>query len=263
MRTRVRLLPYRRGSATARALARQLGLLRLHTVAENGHVRTRFRPRPTDVILNWGSHKYPTTEHVTAGMAPRYINRPQAVYRARDKLACFRKLSEQGVPTVEWTDNWALADQWLYDGSPVLLRLTTTGQGGAGIVVVRPDNLPPGRIADAPLYTKYFKAKHEARVHVVNGQTLAQKKRRREGVEPNMVRNHANGYVYCTGNFTCPANVVDVAKRAVAALELEFGAVDLLYTNDGEVRVLEVNSAPGLEGSTLDWYADRFREVLA
>jgi hypothetical protein len=44
--------------------------------------------------------------------------------------------------------------------------------------------------------------------------------------------------------------VVDIASRAVEALGMDFGAVDVLIGEDGVPHVLEVNSAPGAtEGS--------------
>ena len=42
-------------------------------------------------------------------------------------------------------------------------------------------------------------------------------------------------------------------------LGLDFGAVDLLLTSDLRVMVLEVNSAPGLSGSTLSKYVEAFK----
>jgi glutathione synthase/RimK-type ligase-like ATP-grasp enzyme len=51
----------------------------------------------------------------------------------------------------------------------------------------------------------------------------------------------------------------EAAKQAVAAVELDFGAVDVLL-KDGRPYVLEVNSAPGLGGSMPKLYADTFKK---
>lgn len=45
-----------------------------------------------------------------------------------------------------------------------------------------------------------------------------------------------------------------LAAKAVKALGLQFGAVDLGLTYEGVLMVLEVNRAPGSEGGTLDAY---------
>ena len=47
----------------------------------------------------------------------------------------------------------------------------------------------------------------------------------------------------------------DLAHRAVRALDLDFGAVDIGERGDGTLIVLEVNRAPGLEGGTITTYA--------
>lgn len=48
----------------------------------------------------------------------------------------------------------------------------------------------------------------------------------------------------------------DIAHQAVSALGLDFGAVDIGELADGTLLVLEVNRAPGIEGSTLEAYAN-------
>jgi hypothetical protein len=48
----------------------------------------------------------------------------------------------------------------------------------------------------------------------------------------------------------------ELANRAVRALDLTFGAVDIGETPEGRLIVLEVNRAPGLEGGTVTAYAN-------
>ena len=56
----------------------------------------------------------------------------------------------------------------------------------------------------------------------------------------------------------------DKEKRnaAIKALGLDFGAVDIIY-NEAEDQhyVLEVNTAPGLEGTTLQKYTEAILEM--
>lgn len=249
MRRRIRLFPYG-PSGSARALSQRLGIPRIRIDGTS-----RFRPRDGDVLVNWGR---------ASGIAlpmrgvVHVINKEHSVACARDKVRAFGAMTAAGVPTVDWTTDPDVAQAWLNGGDTVFIRRSTTGQGGSGIVVVT----SPGFVAPAPLYTKQFKARHEYRVHVFGPYTFVQKKRRRNGTEPNAVRNHANGYVYCTNGVEAPACVTSAAAAAIAACGLDFGAVDILCTEGGEARVLEVNTAPGLEGRTLDFYVERFNEKL-
>jgi len=52
----------------------------------------------------------------------------------------------------------------------------------------------------------------------------------------------------------------DIAHRAVRALGLDFGAVDIGERADGSVFVLEVNRAPGIEAGTIEAYARAIKE---
>lgn len=54
-----------------------------------------------------------------------------------------------------------------------------------------------------------------------------------------------------------------IARNAVRALHLDFGAVDIGIRNNGDPFVLEVNTCPGLEGGTLDMYATNILERAA
>lgn len=256
MRRRIRIIPYG-PSNSAKLLSRALRVKRIKLDGTS-----RFLSRDGDVLINWGRHNgmgRPLRGFVNV------LNGFDRVAVARDKLACFKALTEARVPTVEWTTDRALAFAWAQGGHTVFARHSTTGQGGSGIEIVDPESAVPigeDDMPDAPLYTKRFRAEHEYRVHVFGPYHLVQKKRRRNGAEPNAVRNHRNGYVYCTLEIEAPNSVTSTACSAVAALGLDFAAVDLMCNNAGEVRVLEVNTAPGIEGSTLDFYVERFREKL-
>lgn len=253
-----RIYPYRQASSGARALADALGILVLRREG------SRYRPRSGDSIINWGAADMPMSL-----TALRPLNHPGAVADARDKLRTFGLLGAAGVPTVEWTTSPTAAEAWWRAGSSVFVRHSTTGQAGSGIQVVT-QNDAIGDVEHAtldawpaaPLYTRHFRAEHEYRVHVVGDATFVTKKRRRNGAPPALVRNHANGYVYCTNNVTPHQSVLDAGVRAIKALGLTFGAVDLLCSRAGEARVLEVNTAPGLEGRTVEFYASKLGAML-
>ena len=125
-----------------------------------------------------------------------------------------------------------------------------------------------GRIPHAPLYTKYIKKADEYRVHVFGGKVLdVQQKRKRQCVDNAdvnyQVRNARNGWVFCRGGVAAHERVIDAGVRAVAALDLDFGAADVGWNARNEsATVYEVNTAPGVEGSTLEAYRTALTEAF-
>ncbi len=111
----------------------------------------------------------------------------------------------------------------------------------------------------APLYTKGIIGAQEYRVHIFNNKVIdLQRKRKKSEVESDgLIKNHSNGWVFCREEVKVPLELFETAKKAVSSLSLNFGAVDVLYSsNEKKIAVLEVNTAPGLEGLTLDNYAN-------
>lgn len=245
---RYRVIPYRGGSRSATALSRALGGLCLKVDGTS-----RFRPRHDDVIINWGSSNPPID-------APRILNRETA--NVSNKLTFFQRMAEQGLAELLpefWTDQAAIPQEQY----PVVARTVLNGHSGAGIHIVDSRN---DRV-EARLYTKYIKKQDEYRIHVGRrGEqsiiiSTQQKRRRHDHENPNwQVRNHANGFIYARGAVDPPACVLDAARRVLEASGLDFGAVDVIYNrNANRAYVLEINTAPGLEGQTVDDYAAFFR----
>lgn len=242
---RVRIWKGDRPSAGARALAKAMGVKVLR--AE----RSRFRPREDDVLLNWG-----TT--YTPAWPGQIINEPEAVATAVNKLRAFHHLHDHGCAELlpDWTESTAHVLTWQEHGHWAMARTILNGSEGRGLVVIAPDQ----PVIQAPLYTKYVKGREEYRLHVVGGRVIdRQMKRRRadlDGPANTRVRNLANGWVFCREDVPVHEQVDHAAIAAVGALGLDFGAVDIKRNDqNGRVFVLEVNTAPGLEGTTLETYA--------
>ena len=216
-----------------------------------------FDRRGAKHLINWGcSHGNVRVDHI--------INGFDSVACAGNKLATFQKLKDvEGVRIPEFTTDRSVADDWLRkDGVAVVARTKLNGHSGAGIVLVSDKD---GEIPEAPLYVKYVKKEKEFRVHVAFGEVIdVQQKRKRKDLPEAFitnfqVRNHSTGWVYCREDILLPDETERMAIAAVRTLGLDFGAVDLIYNaKRNEVFVLEVNTAPGLEGSTVDKYAAAF-----
>lgn len=245
------VFPWSMASSGARDLARALGALRVHP-------HGRYRPRPSDTVIGWGASQAPSWR------AP-ILNDPSAVALAVDKLATFQALSRVGVALPPWTESIEEARNWLSATGRVLkvrvfCRTKLRGHSGDGIVVAS----TPSELVSARLFTRYVPKSAEYRVHVFADRVLdVQEKRRRNGAESSLIRSVHNGYVFCRTNVRVPDSVISESITAVRTLGLDFGAVDVIVSKrDGKAIVLEVNTAPGLEGQTLSAYVLAFRRLM-
>jgi glutathione synthase/RimK-type ligase-like ATP-grasp enzyme len=111
-----------------------------------------------------------------------------------------------------------------------------------------------------------MKKRDEYRIHVGRRGIIAiQRKAIPNGTEPidTRIRNHHNGYVFLRNNVQPPQQILEQATAATNALGLDFGAVDIIWNNHYQLAtVLEVNTAPGLEGQTIEDYANYFINLI-
>ena len=244
---RIKLFPYKLGSVSGKALARSLSVLR---------VRPTYDAKRRDIIINWGNSRPSSILS-----APHDLNKHSAIAIACDKLKTFQALVEQDY-LPDWTISKAIANLWIEEGHKVYCRTTLTGHSGRGIII----SSSADELVDAPLYTKATKHKYEFRVHVFKGEVIdVQQKKKRLGFDsPSTgIRNHSNGYIYARADIDIPSNILSASVDAVNHLGLDFGAVDIGYRErDDRCFVFEVNTAPGLTGTTLEKYTQAFNKYL-
>lgn len=256
---RVALYPYKPGSSSAKELSNALEINRIK------HEKSKFKGwgKAGSLIINWGSSECPEHSNV--------LNPTRLVRIAGNKRDCFKMFADagnSGPRTPDWTHDHAVASAWRRENFIVVCRGSLTGHSGQGITIV--DNgLDIPRV---PLYTKYVKKASEFRVHFVRINSeeqdafYIQKKVRRtdfEG-EPNFkIRSHENGFIYQHDGVNAPDDVLEQAGRAFRTSGLDFGAVDVIYnTRQERAYVLEINTAPGLQGLSVAKYAEAFKKYL-
>jgi len=204
-----KILPYKIGSASAKKLKEELDAVFIKLK------NSKYRYRDGHVVINWGNSRRPA---VLEGAD--ILNEPEAVAIATNKLTAFGALEENGVPTVPFTTEKEIAEEWLQEGHKVFVRNELTGHSGEGIEVVEADGYEGARhlndiiadlydlgknkqadelmaernemvarqIPDAPLYTLGMENHGEYRVHVFDDEViLYQKKSRRVDEETGEV----------------------------------------------------------------------------
>ncbi len=263
-------------SQGAKRLARELGIRRIR------HNNSRFRAyrgRRGPYVVNWGASELPAWGYRLEQMGC-ILNVPRAVQRVSNKLTFFDDMFDVfGDNSIipNWTTSIEIAREMLEDGTTVVERHVLNGSGGRGIRIVSKDAINPEarELQEAPLYVQYIPKKAEYRVHVCAKIGIQrdffyviisiQQKVARAAVKPLdwKVRNHVNGFIYQRENIAIPHCVREVAIAAMRETNLHFGAVDVIYNERRDrAYVLEINTAPGLEGQTVQSYTQAIREFI-
>ena len=250
---RIRVLPYKQGSRSAKALADALGgkVLKLEG--------SKYIRKQDDVVINWGNSNAPARLGVV-------LNMPAFVELASNKLTFFQTVPADVIPPF-WTTIEDIPNDVFEKDGMVVCRTILSGHSGAGIVLAD----ARASLVNARLYVKYIKKQDEYRIHLgkhpqgfTSVISLQRKARRADVDNPNwQLRNHQNGFVYVRNNVFPPDDVRAVAFKAFDATGLDFGAVDVIWNeHQQKAYVLEVNTAPGMEGQTIEDYAHFFRSFV-
>ena len=251
--TRICIYPYKMSSKSSKDLANAL--------REQGHNVLRvypdraYRVREDDLIISWGSSKIPRWGQTN-------LNKPDRVSLAANKLFSLLSFYRDGVSTLPYTTEISIAREWINEGYKAFCRTLLTGHSGNGIVVANTQD----ELVVAPLYTKGFNKTNEYRVHVWGDGVLdVQEKRKREGTggrSSHNVWNHGNDFIFARNDINVPTKALEQSILAVRSLGLDFGAVDVGHNrNTDQVAIFEVNTAPGICGTTLSKYVEKTNEI--
>lgn len=242
-------------------------------------------PRKVRLLINLGISENSEKDAAMStrlGLSQQTIsisNNRRAVSIASSKLDTLTQLRNHGVGHPVFTSSPDEANfKVLVEGKTMVARTLDRASQGRGIEVLTPERVrQDGGIVRANLYTEAIDKGREYRVHVGSlrgGYRVidVQRKIRRPDVADTdrpFIWNHDNGFIFVRDGVninTVPNSVLDVALRAVRALGLHFGAVDIVVPRRGRADVmtmpayvLEVNTAPGMVGRTVQRYAEYFK----
>jgi hypothetical protein len=188
-----------------------------------------------DAVISWGFARC-GEENYTA-----FLNRAGGSCSKYQELCI---LAEAGVPVPEHTSELPTSLGWL--------GRKNSHHSGSDIGCAHPD-----------FWTREVQTKAELRIHVWRGKSIrAGLKVPTPDCHPR-IRSRSLGWRIDYG-MACQRVIRDVhreaAKVAVAALGLDFGAVDCGILPSGQPLIFEVNSAPGLEPITAAKYAAHIKE---
>ena len=248
---RIFVYPYQMYSEGASNIADGLGVLKLKPDSS-------IKLTPADLVINWGCSVLPVwTPHL-------WLNHPTFVEKAINKQRAFECFKLKGVSIPPVTTSYEEAITWFSQkNAAVVQRQLLTSNSGKGIkLALTSEELEKEK---TKLYVKYIPKSAEYRVHIFQENVIdIQEKRKKNGWKENekyssKIRSHKNGWVFCRDNIAIPEKCLEEAIKAVASLNLDFGAVDVIYnTYKDTAYVLEVNTSPGIEGETMFSYVTTF-----
>lgn len=183
----------------------------------------------------------------------------------KGKIEQYSFFQNSGIPALEYTTEDSVACEWLNQDKCVVGRKLTHASEGKGIVIMEGDVNQV--FTPCPVYTLYRKKKREFRVHIFKDQVVHVLEKRRssnyEGTTDTKVRNTANGYVFCSENVVEPEGIRELALKASKVTQSDFKGVDIGWNEKKqELFVIEVNSAPGIEGSNVERYVTTILETV-
>lgn len=236
--------PYTTASESAKLLAEELDAKRIKLQ------NSEYEHKAGNLVINWGNGNCPHP----------CLNPPSALKDTINKLSFFRLLNGKGLDDAlpnYWTSIYDVPDS----AFPVLCRTTLEGRDGDGIVVANNRQ----ELVNARLYTKLERESREFRVTVFKGYGVTDIQRKSvrssfSGTAHPFIKTYANGWGFQRiNNSQAPAGLAEFAIKVLDATGLDFAGLDIILTNDGKFKVLEANSAMGLEGEAVKRFADAVR----
>lgn len=201
------------------------------------------RPYKADVVLRWG-----TSEHFSRLSRQIELNAPEAVANTTDKFRMLQVLQAAGVPVPDFS---AEPREEFKDANGMFYVRARGGKVRYTDTMSRRD-----AYCTRPINNK----RREYRVHVFNGVVWAlyEKVPLVEGERPALFNQQSCTFKSRDPEISnCSAEGLEIAKNAVAALGLLFGAVDLVRLKNGSGYVVcEVNTSAGLNGPNVSRFVD-------
>lgn len=190
-----------------------------------------------------------------------------------DKLEQYKKFQQLGINGLEFTTDQAIAGSWFMSGNLVVGRKLLSSYEGKGIVMFEPHKAPTKEdVLACKVFTKFIPKEREFRVHVFKGTPLVtlEKKLKNDwkGPTSEYIKNTEHGYVFCQHDVSIPSalqkQINDLAVASSKVCASDFQGIDIGYHEAKKnLFVIEVNSAPGIEGSNVKRYCDAIESYLA
>lgn len=183
-------------------------------------------------------------------------NNAECIEMVRDKLHTHQVLAESGLPTPDTMLAKFPVDIDLIEstiGFPVVVK-TLNGALGIGVFLIENqkafkelmDLIGQTNPNLQLIFQKFVAASkgRDLRLFTVDGEVIASMERRAK--EGDFKANYSSGG--SVHFFEADEEAIELAKRTVAALNIQIGGIDLLFLEGGGYTICEANTFPGFKG---------------
>jgi hypothetical protein len=255
-------------SPTGRLLKESLGI-------EGGTKPPKTLPQ---LLLRWGCSAYGDVDDEIIAKSGLVYNQAERLCRVSNRQYMFQDMA-RGICEGMLAHHSGIAPVATTSGV-TLLRHRFSKWGSDIIATTNHDDKFWDQNFTLPKWGGYFAVEYwpgdyEVRCHIVEGRSvLFQYKALREGAEPPkdplvVVRNSKNGWgLYPLNNEKArelgirKSPLREKAKQVLELFKLQYGVVDFLVRSGGEYRVLEVNTAPGLEEASVAKWSAALKSII-
>lgn len=223
-------------------------------------------PRNASFIIGWGCKHDALLPSCEKG----YINPPDKISINRNKFKTSKKLSDNGVfspRVIKATSpkdirSALIANTIKY---PLIGRRISHQGGRDAILCLNMRDVKHAFDEGTQYFSEYIPNEKEYRIHIFKNQIIRiQKKGENEGTENSWIKSSHNGWVFCEINDfdTVNPELKTEAKKSLNIMGLDFGAVDVVWSDFKKPYVLEINTAPSLNEEGIEIYGEKIREFL-
>lgn len=224
-----------------------LDFCNLYTIAVSGGLA----PAKKDIIINWGRMHPPNNTMLNQSMLDKYTQ--------------LQRLDHCGVSVPTYYDSQYNFKSLLKKNYPILGRNFHHSRGRDIKLISSYSTMRP-----ANFYTKFIPKVREYRVHILaykgtlHGAYVTEKV---PYTNDSIIWNNKNSKFInmldknSFRQFGVPSGLTDLAYQAMKAVNLDFGAVDIIEDKEGGLYVLEINTAPRLMDYRRKHYIDYFYTV--
>lgn len=166
------------------------------------------------------------------------LNKKEALDNSANKRRALGLLTQSNIKTVPLVDR--------FSGELLVARKDSHQQGEDFYLVASQRDFELAQHLGCTHYTTFIPCEREYRIHMFGGSAIGiAEKRMGNSCSSLTIRNLANGWNFKYVD-NCDENIKQISNDVIRVLGLDFAAVDIMRSVNGNIYVLEVNSAPAL-----------------